>query len=284
MEELGSEDIPISVHGFDANSCHFATSATVHRHNEVELVYARGGDVTLIFDGRPVLLAEGGSAVFWAVVPHFARQCREGAELCWVHVPLRQFLDWRIAPDFTQRILRGQLIRDPSPRPPAVFLAQLDKWRDFSRRGPGESRRIVDLEVEALFREAALRVVGGDAAAAHGRDAGDVDAVEAMVSFIARHYQEPITVADVAASAGLKPGYAMRRFRAAVGTTIVGYINEHRVGQAQRMLVTTDATVLDILLEAGFGSVTQFYSLFERSCGCTPTKYREQSLGAAFRG
>jgi len=279
MAKSNLEPIPIRVHGFDASSRHFSTTAAAHRHNEVELVYGRGGDVTLIFDGRPVYLAEGQSAMFWAVVPHFSRKCVGDAELCWVHVPLAQFLSWHIHPEITQAILRGQILRDPSPRSPHVFAEQLYKWNRFAASGDADARRIVDLEVEALFREASMNVLRENATlsiASPNREPGEVGEVEAMISYIARHYQEAISVDDVAASAGLKPGYAMRRFRYSLGMTIVGCINEHRIGHVQRMLLTTDVPVLEILLDAGFGSVTQFYTIFDRTCGCTPTEYRRR--------
>jgi len=196
-------------------------------------------------------------------------------------VPLRQFLDMRLSDNFVQPLMRGKIIRDPSPRRSALFLQQLDKWDDYLREGEQERVRIVNLEVEALFREVALHVQGrgklADAKPAGVRDAGRLDYVDDMLRFVADHYHEPISVADVAGAAALKPGHAMRLFRSAVGQTIVGYVNEHRISHAQRMLVTTDATVLEILLETGFGSATQFYTLFKRRCGCPPNEYRARA-------
>jgi hypothetical protein len=63
-------------------------------------------------------------------------------------------------------------------------------------------------------------------------------------------------------------------FKSVFGMSIVEYITRHRVSHAQRLLVLTEAGVLDIALEAGFGSASQFYTAFERLCGQTPSEYR----------
>lgn len=266
--------LPVRAHGFDAASRHFAADAPPHRHNEIELVRARGSRVTLMFGGRPFVFGAGDAAVFWAVVPHFAWKCDPGAQLCWVHVPLRQFLAWKIDPAFTQMLLRGSIVRDPRPRSDAVFFEQLDRWNEYKRLGNPEALAIAGLEVEALFRDTAMRVMAAGGSEHRAQEPVAADLVETMLRYIAEHYQEPIAVSDVAGAAGVTAAYAMRRFRSAVGATLAATVNDHRLAHAQRLLLTTKSSVLDILLDAGFGSATQFYALFRRRNGCTPEAYR----------
>ena len=45
------------------------------------------------------------------------------------------------------------------------------------------------------------------------------------------------------------------------------------MAHARRLLVTTDAKVLDIAMRAGFGSVSQFYNVFSQVTGQTPRQY-----------
>jgi len=40
------------------------------------------------------------------------------------------------------------------------------------------------------------------------------------------------------------------------------------------MLATTDAKMIDVAMDSGFGSVSQFHALFKIRCGCTPRAYR----------
>ncbi|CAA9276906.1 MAG: hypothetical protein AVDCRST_MAG93-2941, partial [uncultured Chloroflexia bacterium] len=43
---------------------------------------------------------------------------------------------------------------------------------------------------------------------------------------------------------------------------------------AQRLLVTGDASVLDIAFDSGFESTSRFYAAFKQACGCSPGAYR----------
>ncbi|BDI33271.1 AraC family transcriptional regulator [Capsulimonas corticalis] len=271
-------EAPFYSFGIHTGSDHFSAPAHAHRHNEIELIFVRGGGMTFVFGGKRLRLEQGQCAAFWAVVPHLAYQCDEPTMLYWMKVPLQHFLEWRLPEEFARMLLRGRFLLDPNPLPEAVSIAQFEDWSARLAHDTLEDRKIVLLEVEARLRKLAMNVLEdrpAPSSPAHAhREHSEVSHADLMMRHIATHYQEPLTVADVAAAANLQPGYAMRLFRAHFGASIVGYLHEHRIAHAQRMLVTTDATVLDILLDAGFNSVTQFYEIFKRSCGTTPVQYR----------
>ena len=58
------------------------------------------------------------------------------------------------------------------------------------------------------------------------------------------------------------------RTRADAFTEVWGW-----VAHARRLLATTDAKVLDIAMQAGFGSASQFYNVFHQVAGQTPRQY-----------
>ncbi len=65
------------------------------------------------------------------------------------------------------------------------------------------------------------------------------------------------------------------------GQTVNGYITGLRLSHAQRMLMTSDAKIIDIMYEAGFSCPTQFYQRFKARTGMTPARYRKVSPAAA---
>jgi AraC-like DNA-binding protein len=97
-----------------------------------------------------------------------------------------------------------------------------------------------------------------------------------MATFVARHYRDPIGLEDVAREVRLHPDYASALFRKAFGATPTRFILQHRVSHAQRMLVTSDAKVLEVAMEAGFGSLSRFNAAFRQHCGCSPRQYRSR--------
>jgi len=289
------KDASFEVFGLNVDWKRFDVDAFAHRHNEVEMIFVDGGPITLVYAGRPYHLDAGSCAVFWAIVPHFALTSGPEAVLYWAKAPLSQFLLWNFPAEFEAEILKGSFLLDPSPRPAEVMRYQMQSWKAHLTSGSTERTAIALLEIEACLREMAvnLDVLPADRTRSLGAmgptsltatlgghvlppDAiATVSQADRMLSHIALHYQEPLTVEAIATAAGLQRGYAMRLFRARFGMTLVECINRHRISHAQRLLLTTTDTVLDILLDAGFGSVAQFYAVFARVCGCSPVEYRK---------
>ena len=98
--------------------------------------------------------------------------------------------------------------------------------------------------------------------------------MEQMACFIANHYTEPLHTEDIAKVVHLHPNYAMSLFRKYFGINMLEYIMQYRIAHAQRLLITTKLNVSEVALEAGFGSVSQFYHVFKGACGQLPSEYR----------
>jgi AraC-like DNA-binding protein len=268
-------DPPIQVFGLTSDAAHFTTPPKSHRHNEVELILVTGGSLVFLFGGTKHFLQPGESGVFWAVVPHQVLESDEDAVLYWMKVPLGQFLEWRLPEALVREILHGNLVMDPEAPSESYLRTLFFGWKNWLTSAPDEGKSIVLLQTEARLRETALhlRLTNGLMPSRLENNL-EPSRADRMISHIAEHFQDPLSIEDVAAAGGMQPSYAMRLFRARFGMSIVSCINQMRVSLAQRLLVTTELTVLDILLEAGFGSVTQFYTLFKRYCGTPPQEYR----------
>ena len=100
-----------------------------------------------------------------------------------------------------------------------------------------------------------------------------------LACYIARNYHEPLTAEMIAKANGLHPNYAMNLFRRAFGTTMTTFITQHRISHAQRLLVTTGDSILNIALAAGFQSLSRFNEAFKSICGCPPRDYRHVHRG-----
>ena len=87
-------------------------------------------------------------------------------------------------------------------------------------------------------------------------------------------YAEPLTVADLAAAAGLSPAHFSRQFRLAYGESPHQYLLTRRLERAAALLRGTDWSVADICFAVGAGSVGSFTVSFSRIFGCTPQAYR----------
>jgi len=250
------------------------------RHQDLELNLVEGGEYVYLFGARPVVLGDGELTVFWGAQPHQVLRRRDVRCLSCIHVPLSWVLAWDLPAELIQSILDGTILheRDPARHP---FDRELMKqWVSDVTCGREERRDIALLEIQARLRRLAdtQAFEGADEPASSVPDQAPQDRALGMARHIAEHYAGPLPVAEVAAAVGLHPDYAMTLFKQTFGFTMTQFINQHRVWRAQRLLATTQEKVLTIALESGFGSLSQFNTVFKQVCGKSPRDFR-RSLG-----
>jgi AraC-like DNA-binding protein len=253
--------------------------ATPHTHNDIELNFVAKGQITYLFGAQHVTFTAGNLCVFWAAIPHQIIQLERPTAHYAIHLPLANFLQWGLPQPFTAQILSGTPVASSSADDSDFNQALFERWHHHAQLQTPEHLQITMLEIEASLRLVALsaRVIAVEEKARTAR-AGGAE-VERMVACITDRFQEPLTVAEVAATANLHPNYAMQLFRSYTGRTIVKYLNQYRIAHAQQLLLTTDRSVLDIAYESGFNSLSRFYAVFRSTCRLSPARYR-QAVGA----
>ena len=95
------------------------------------------------------------------------------------------------------------------------------------------------------------------------------------IHYIAEHFQEDITLQDIAKELGYDYHYLSRTFCQTTGSMFRAFLNRHRVECARELLLNTDKTISAIALECGFQSVRSFNRSFQNTMGLTPQKFRD---------
>ncbi|MFJ2958064.1 helix-turn-helix domain-containing protein [Streptomyces sp. NBC_00669] len=99
-------------------------------------------------------------------------------------------------------------------------------------------------------------------------------ALEPLLGWLQEDLGRELTLADIAARAGLSTRTLIRRFRDQTGVTPLQWLHRARVRQAQHLLETTAHSVERIGAQVGFGSPTAFRDRFKRTTGVSPQAYR----------
>jgi AraC family transcriptional regulator len=84
----------------------------------------------------------------------------------------------------------------------------------------------------------------------------------------------PVSLAELAAAAGMSPGHLSRRFTAEFGHGLVGALERIRLGRAAVELQRTDRTLARIAAETGFGSPYHLSRRFAAVYGVPPGRFR----------
>lgn len=101
-------------------------------------------------------------------------------------------------------------------------------------------------------------------------------AVDKVCSMIELHLAEPMRIPDLAREVGLSHNHLIRLFRAAFGTTVVGYIQQRRVQRSKHLLLYSTLPIKVIAAEVGMIDLHQFNKTIRRTLGASPRQIRER--------
>jgi|SRR5215203_2335255 len=147
--------------------------------------------------------------------------------------------------------------------------------------------RLSGLEAELTRREEGYR----DAALAHltlllvevarlsadvvgGLRLSDEPLLARVFGFIEQHYNEPISLKDVARAVNLSASHLTTVVGRKTGRTVLGWIVERRLAEARRLLVETDIAVGEVGRRVGYEDPAYFARSFRRAYGITPLSWR----------
>jgi AraC-like DNA-binding protein len=97
--------------------------------------------------------------------------------------------------------------------------------------------------------------------------------VKRAEAFIEAHFSEPLSLADIAAHAGVSARSLQNGFQNFRNTTPMGFLRSLRLKHAHEMLLLSDpstVTVTEIALRCGFGHLGEFATVYRHTFGEAP--------------
>ncbi len=102
--------------------------------------------------------------------------------------------------------------------------------------------------------------------------------LQKMLTYIYEHYQEEITISDLAAVGNISVAECNRVFRDILHVTPYHYLKNYRI-QASVSLLKGTRSVSEIATSVGYNQVSNYIATFKKIIGCTPAQYRKQLKG-----
>lgn len=93
--------------------------------------------------------------------------------------------------------------------------------------------------------------------------------------FIESNFRKDIGLDDIADACGVSRFHMCRSFAAAMGMPVMGYVRGRRLTEAARQLAAGAPNILDVALDAGYGSHEAFTRAFREHFGVTPEAVRD---------
>lgn len=104
------------------------------------------------------------------------------------------------------------------------------------------------------------------------------DKIHKITEYIHENYTSDISLESLSHKFYINPSYLCRLFKEVTNLTIVEYLNQVRVKNAELFLTSTDKSIMEIAQLLGFSSQTYFNRVFKSIMMLTPSEYRKQQL------
>lgn len=95
-------------------------------------------------------------------------------------------------------------------------------------------------------------------------------------SYISAHALEDISIQSVARQFNISPTYLSRLFKHTTGSSLMQYVIQRRMGEAQTLLLVTDLPITQIAQQVGYSNLSHFVKMFTQNIGISPRTYRKQ--------
>ena len=106
--------------------------------------------------------------------------------------------------------------------------------------------------------------------------------VEQIVDYLNRHYNEKISLDQIAQNMYLSPFYISRIFKNEVGDTPINYLINLRMEKARKLLLEKqDCSIQEIAQCVGYDDAYHFSKLFKKHYGNSPSQYRARKSSKA---
>jgi iron complex transport system substrate-binding protein len=97
--------------------------------------------------------------------------------------------------------------------------------------------------------------------------------------YIHDHYNEPITLEQLAQSLNYSAKNLSKVFKQETGYSVIDYVIQVRINHARELLWQTDATIQEIAESVGYPDRLYFTRIFKKHAGISPGHYRRRKQG-----
>lgn len=252
-----------------------------HWHEEIELVYLSKGTLQCAVGNRRFPLRKGEALFINTGIPHafFEESGIPYEESDIVFHPRLIYGD--VGSIFYEKYILP-LMRCPSMAGFA-FRKDLD-WQREAALSIKEAVTVCRTKPELYeftVREALtnvftllLRHNSGELQQTEARSSFLMERVKRMLDHFHSHYQESISMEQLAKQANICKRECQRDFKKVLGLTPTQYFEQYRLAMSLRLLTESSCSIIEIADQCGFQSPSYFTKLFREKYGVTPTAFR----------
>lgn len=274
----GTKDDPFSTYHIK-NACR-SFQIPVHWHDELEIIYVKGGSLTVSISGESYIGKPGDAFVVSPGNLHLMGSDTGTVDYYTFLFPLKN-LSFRADDLFEEKLLEplnsGHLMINPRINDTAKELCEQLIEVYESKNQESESQLTAQIKTKIILLQFILEmwkkgfIIENDT---NGRNTVEKE----MVSYIQQNYTGKISLKEFGEQFHLSEKYISRYFKEHFHITLSQYVTYLRLEHAKKLLQDTDIPVTEVAMQSGYQNVSYFIRSFKKTYEISPLKYRNNML------
>lgn len=249
-----------------------------HSHGFMELVLVLEGKAEHIVSSSSTMVKKGDVFIIDMGAPHYYKRMDEDCKI----------LNCLFSPSFLERIsFDGTGFEDFAIK---IFTDSVSSELPYPIVKSRSSKQIAGLLVDMFDeyekkREGYVKVLCSYLAIVlvlFSRNSflpttADRRLVDDIKSIIASTGAKEVSVEKISNALFFSPSYVSKIFKKHTGEDLSAFIRKNRIHTASDMLINSNLSIEKIMYEVGYKDKKNFYDIFEKEFGQTPSAYRKQN-------
>ncbi|MBW4082561.1 AraC family transcriptional regulator [Paenibacillus sp. S150] len=243
----------------------------LHKHEDLhEVIFIEDGTGLFMIDGKAYTAQKGDVLIYNRGILHEEQSDPDKPLFTYYfgfrfNPPVAEQRDWVIHPD------REPVIR-ANPYSNELSLLMKTLFGEFSLRNSGYE------QISQHLLEAVLLLLERMILSQH-RSAKEQKAPLAnqIKEYLDTNYRRKLSLRDLAQIFHIDTYYLVHIYKNSFGISPVSYLIQRRMGEAMRLLASTNKKVWEIAKMVGYDNANYFSILFTRVIGESPRKFREHN-------
>lgn len=255
-----------------------------HWHRDLELMYVVAGSVQAECGSKKIVL-QGGDGLFinTRALHRYQVLGTEACHVCYL-IFNADFVSGGvgtiyhqkyIAPLINDKDFTCQFLFDSSERDREIILGMRTAFHAI-RQGAAGYEYDVRYHVSKVLLQLLLEYQ--PLAYKTTQQTAQMERLQEMLDFLHWHFNEDISLGQIADSAGVSTREAQRCFKGILNMSPMEYLHHYRLQVAEELLVGTTDSVLDVGMNCGFPNPSHFIKSFRSHRGCTPRVFRQRNV------
>ncbi len=102
--------------------------------------------------------------------------------------------------------------------------------------------------------------------------------IKLAIGYLKSHFNEQLTIDEIAKKANLSKYYFIRQFKAATGLSPIAFLNSIRCENAKKLLAKNKYSIHEIAIQCGFENDSYFSKTFKKYTNMLPKEFQKSNI------